>query len=220
MDVQTVKLSRRTIRGKKVKQLRKKGLLPAHMFGSGTEPQVLQGDTLVLQKLIPRVGTNIPLSVEVEGDSGAQNICFVREVQRHPVTEDLLHVDFLRVDVSQTIESEVPIMLVGDAPAVRGLHGTLLQPLQALLVESLPMNVPASIEVDISGLDDFEKGIFVRDITVGRDVTILTDPEEMVARVSAPRLEAEPVVAEEAVEGEAAEGAEAAEGGEAEEEQK
>ena len=82
MDVQTLSLSRRRIIGKKVKTLRRKGIVPVHMYGSGTEALSLQTDALELQQLLPRVGTNVPLSIRLEDDSG-ENICFVREVQRH-----------------------------------------------------------------------------------------------------------------------------------------
>lgn len=187
MESETLALSRRSVLGKKVKRLRKRDITPVHMYGSGIEAQALQGDGAALRRLLPRVGTNIPVSVQVEG-SDAENICFVREVQRHPVTEDLLHIDFIRVDVTQTISAEVPITLTGVAPATQQ-GGTLLQPLTTLLVEALPMNIPASIEADVSGLDDFEKSIVVSDITVGADVTVLTDSDEFVARVSPPRVE-------------------------------
>ena len=149
MDVQSLGLSQRTVTGKKVKQLRKQGILPVHMYGSGIESQVLQGSAGELRRVLPRVGANIPVSVQVEG-SDDENICFVREVQRHPVTEDILHVDFIRVDVTQTISAEVPITLVGSAPATQQ-GGTLLQPLTSLLVEALPMDIPASVEADVSG---------------------------------------------------------------------
>ncbi len=208
MDVQTLSLSRRQITGKKVKTLRRKGIVPVHMYGSGTEAQSLQTDALELQQLLPRVGTNVPLSIQVENDSG-ENICFVREVQRHPVTEEILHVDFLRVDVSQAIQTEVPINVVGVSPAVRDLNGTLLLQMQSILVEALPMNVPASLEVNISGLDDFEKAVYVGEVAVGSRVTVITGAEEMIARVSAPRIEVE-AVEEEEEEGELEEGAEEA----------
>ena len=205
MDVQSLKLSKRTVIGKKVKQLRRRGIVPVHVYGSGIDPSFLQTEALMLQKLLPRVGTNIPLSIDTEELEG-ENICFVREVQRHPVTEDVLHVDFLRVDVSQMIQAEVPIILTGNAPAVTEQSGTLLQPLQNILVESLPMNVPPSVEIDVSGLDDFEKAVYVSAITVSSNVTILTDGEELIARVSPPRIEIE------AVEEVEEEGAEVAEG--------
>ena len=209
MDVQTLSLSRRQIIGKKVKTLRRKGIVPVHMYGSGTEALSLQTDALELQQLLPRVGTNVPLSIRLEDDSG-ENICFVREVQRHPVTEEILHVDFLRVDVSQAIQAEVPINVTGVSPAVRDLNGTLLLQMQSILVEALPMNVPASFEVDISGLDDFEKAVYVGEVAVGSQVTLITGTDEMIARVSAPRIEVE-AVDEEEEEGELEEGAEEAE---------
>ena len=209
MDVPSLKLAPRSVTGKKVKELRRQGVVPVHVYGREMPALALQVEGQVLRRILPQVGTNVPLSVEVDGVKGA-SICFVREVQRHPVTEDVLHVDFLRVDVSQTIRAEVPVVLVGNAPAVRQLGGTLLQPTQNILVESLPMNVPASIELDVSILEDFEKGIFVRDVSVGPDVTIITDPDELIARVSPPRIEVEEEeVAEEGVE----EGEEAAEEG-------
>ena len=202
MDVQNLSLSRRTVTGKKVKRLRERGILPVHMYGSGIESQALQAEASDLRRILPRVGANIPVSIAVDG-SDAENICFVREVQRHPVTEVLLHVDFIRVDVTQTISAEVPINLIGSAPATQQ-GGTLLQPLTSLLVEALPMNIPASVEADVSGLDDFEKSIVVSDIAVADDVTVLTDSDEFVARVTPPRVETDTfdLEDEEGIEGE------------------
>ena len=189
MEEQTLSLSQRTVTGKKVKQLRRQGILPVHMYGRGIDSMSLQGIAGDLRRLLPQIGTNIPVSVRVEGNEG-ENVCFVRDVQRHPVTEDLLHIDFIRVDVTQTISAEVPIALIGSAPATQQ-GGTLLQPLTSLLVEALPMNIPATVEADVSGLDDFEKSIIVRDIPIADNVTVLTDRDEFVARVIPPRVETE-----------------------------
>ena len=161
--------------------------MPVHIYGKGIDSLSLQGVTGELRRLLLQIGTNIPVSIQVEGSEG-ENICFVRDVQRHPVTEDLLHIDFIRVDVTQTISAEVPITLMGTAPATqRG--GTLLQPLTSLLVEALPRDIPVSVEADVSGLDDFEKSIVVRDIPIADNVTVLTDQDEFVARVIPPRVE-------------------------------
>ena len=210
MEEQTLSLSQRTVTGKKVKQLRRQGILPVHMYGRGIDSMSLQGVAGDLRRLLPRIGTNIPVSVRVEGNEG-ENVCFVRDVQRHPVTEDLLHIDFIRVDVTQTISAEVPIALIGSAPATQQ-GGTLLQPLTSLLVEALPMNIPATVEADVSGLDDFEKSIIVRDIPIADNVTVLTDRDEFVARVIPPRVETDVFDVDELEEGE-----EAVEGEEAEE---
>ena len=208
MDVLSLNLEPRAVTGKKVKELRRQGMIPVHLYGSKLPPLALQVEAQVLLRVLPRVGTNIPLSVKTAGDGG-ENICFVREVQRHPVTEDVLHVDFLRVDVAQTIRADVPVVLAGTAPAVRQLGGTVLQPLQNILVEALPLDVPVSFEVDLSDLDDFEKAIYVRDISVEANVTVVTDPDEMIARVGPPRIEVEEVEEEEGEVEEGAEGAEA-----------
>ena len=194
MDTLNLKLSPREVKGKKVKRLRQAGVVPVHFFGGDMESQALQVEDRVLRRLVQSAGTNIPIKVEVEGQDG-ENICFIREVQRHPVTEDLLHVDFLRVDVSQTVTANVPIILDGSAPAVENLGGTLIQPLQTLVVESLPMNIPAAIHVDVSDLDDFEKSIRVRDVQVSSDVTLLADLGEMITRVLPPRVDEPEVTA-------------------------
>ena len=112
MDVATVKLDPRTVTGKKVKQLRRQGVIPVHLYGADIQPSNLQIDGRTLNRLLPQVGTNIPVSIEVE-DQDMENICFVREVQRHPVTEEVIHVDFLRVDVTRTVSAEVPLTLTG-----------------------------------------------------------------------------------------------------------
>ncbi len=207
MDTPTITLSPRTVIGKKVKQLRREGVVPVHVYGWDIDAMSLQVEVQTINKVLPAVGSNIPLTVEIDGRKG-ESVCFVREVQRHPVTDAVLHVDFLRVNVSQTIRAEVPIILIGNAPAVRDEGGTLLQPLQNVLVEALPMNVPASIEADVSDLDDFEKGVYLRDLTLDANVTVITDLDEMIARVAPPRVVEEEL--EEGLEGE--EGAEEGEG--------
>ena len=201
MDTTTLELEPRTVLGKKVKQLRQKGYTPVHLYGSGIEASSHQIETQILGQVIPEVGTNIPLTVKVTGDE-TDHVCFIREIQRHPVSEELLHVDFLRVDITKSIQSRVPITLIGDPPAVQNLGGILIHAQQFLIVESLPLDVPGSIELDISDLDTFEKAVYIRDIAVGDNVTITADPNQMVARVVEPRIEVEEEVETEELEGE------------------
>ena len=209
MDVATVKLDPRTVTGKKVRQLRRQGVIPVHLYGADIEPSNLQIEGRALNRLLPQVGTNIPISVEIE-DQEMENICFVREVQRHPVTEEVLHVDFLRVDITRTVSAEVPLTLSGISPAVSQMAGTLLQNIQTLSIEALPMNMPAEIPVDISVLVDFDTTLLVGDIEVPGNVTVLNDPEDTLVRVAPPRLEVETFDDEELEEGEGEEGAEGA----------
>lgn len=195
MDSPTLALSKRKVIGKKVKTLRREGMTPVHMYGSKIVSCSLQAEQKSLGRILLQVGRNVPLKVKVEGLDD-ENICFVREVQRHPVTEEILHVDFLRVEATQTVSVDIPVVLEGMAPAVKNLGGTLLQPMQVISVESLPMNMPASIIIDVSELDDFEKAIRVRDVHIAADVTILSDESEMVARVVPPRIEEDVAVGE------------------------
>jgi large subunit ribosomal protein L25 len=134
----------------------------------------------------------VPITVKVAGEKG-ENICFVRETQLHPVTEELLHVDFYRVDVSQTVRAEVPIILEGEPPAVRNLGGILLRPFDTLEVEALPLDMPESFRIDVTVLEDFTSSVRIGDIEVEEGVNILRDPVEMIARVVAPRIEEEEV---------------------------
>ena len=212
MDVATVKLDPRTVIGKKVRQLRRQGVIPVHLYGADIQPSSLQVDERTLNRLLPQVGTNIPVSVELQ-DQDMENICFVREVQRHPVTEEVIHVDFLRVDVTKTVSAEVPLTLTGTSPAVTQMAGTLLQNVQSLSIEALPMDMPAEIPVDISVLVDFDITLLVGDVEVPGNVAVLNDPEDAIVRVAPPRLEVETFDDEEAEEGEGEgeEGDEAAE---------
>lgn len=183
-QVATLSVQPRTVLGKKVSQLRRQGLTPVHLYGSGAEPKALQVDSLSLRRVLTHVGHNRPVEVVTEG-SGDRSLAFVREIQFHPLTLDVLHVDFFRVDASLTTTVEVPVELVGDSNAVH-LGGSLIQNIHTVNVEARPLDVPASIEVDIAVLNDFEKSIRVSDLVVSEGVTVLTDGDQMVAHVAAP----------------------------------
>jgi large subunit ribosomal protein L25 len=215
MDGITLTATPRTVTGKKVKVLRRGGVVPIHMFGRGIESQSLQADSRTLSVVLPQAGTNVPITIDVDGQDG-DNVCFVRQVQRHPVSEALLHVDFQRVDISQKVTAEVPLLLEGVSLAVEEMEGTLLQTLASISVEALPMSMPASFTVDISILDDFDKTIRVATLQTDEDVTILNDGEEMIATVVRPRVEEEEVPVDEELEGLEEEGVEGEEDGEAE----
>ena len=167
--------------------MRRKGITPVHLYGKNTPSMSLQAESAVLQRLVIRAGGTIPITVSVESGEDFP-LAFVRHVQRHPVTEQILHVDFFQVPMAEVMRAEVPIYITGEAPAVRMFNGVLLQVLHAIEVECLPLEIPQSIEVDVSGLEDFEQGIYVSSINLGDSVTIITDPEELIAKVNAPRV--------------------------------
>ena len=203
----SVDLASRSVTGKKVGRLRRQGIVPVHIYGGEKGPVSLQTDGHTLSRLLPDVGTNVPVGVSVPGEDG-ETICFVREVQRHPVSEALLHVDFMRVDAEQRLRAEVPIILTGESPGVRD-GGTLVQQITSVPVEALPLEMPASIEVDVSGLETFDSAIHVSDLATRTNVDILSDLEDVICRVLPPRKLEEGI---DLIEGELEEGEEGAEG--------
>ena len=212
----SITLSNRQVVGKKVKTLRRDGVVPVHYYGSGIESRTLQAAGVTLRKVVTEAGANIPVEVVVEGNAES-DICFVREVQWHPVNGSLLHVDFMHVDVTERVTAEVPVVLTGQSEAVRELGGVIIQPFQTLPVEALPLDMPKDIAVDITSLLMFGDAVRVGDIALNKDFTILRDDDDLLVTVQEPRVEEEETVVDEELEGEElAEGQEAAEGEEAE----
>ena len=193
----------REVLGKKVKVLRRQGMTPANIYGHGVESRAVQAETSVLVHLLRTAGRNAIISLQVQGE-GAPRPVMVRAAQRNPVTDRLLHIDFYQVSLTEKMRAEVPVILVGTAPAVTDLDGVLLQGLDSVSVEALPGDIPAHLEVDVSRLEQFDDSIHVRDLVLGPNVTLLTDLEPVIAKVAAPRLVAELEAEAAAAEAEAA----------------
>lgn len=222
MDKTTLIGQTRDVFGKKLSAQRKSGNLPAIVYGQDKENEPIFLNAHEFGRIFAAAGHNTILDLKIDQDKSANVL--IQDVEHNPVTGDLTHADLYRVNMSQSIRTTVPLSFTGDAPAVYQLEGTLLTNIEEVEVETLPAKLPASIEVDISGLDDFEKSIHVRDLVIPEGVEIFIDGEELVAKVEAPRSQeeidaldediVEDIPAEEGEEGaEGAEG-EATEGGE------
>lgn len=224
MEKVTLKATKREERGKQVSKLRKDGRVPGVVYGHGVEAVPVSLDQREAEKVYQRAGGNKIIELKL-GEGAAKNV-LIHDVQEDGRTGSLLHADFYVVKMDEEIKTEIPLHYTGESTAVYQQEGSLLKNLETVEVEALPANLPESIEVDISILDDFEKTIHVSDLKLPAGVTLLTDPEELVTKVEPPRSEEELAeldeapeevlpegVAEEGAEGEGAEG-EAAEGGE------
>ncbi|MEI8332873.1 MAG: 50S ribosomal protein L25 [Chloroflexota bacterium] len=198
----TLAAESRDVLGKKVAGMRRSGRLPAVVFGHGEESRPVSVDTHDFEMLRRRIAGSTLVDLSIDGGKAAPIL--INGVQISPITRRPLHVELFLVRMTEEITMDIPIVTVGDAPAVEGLGGTLLQALEMVKVRSLPANLPERFEVSVDGLVDFDTMIHVRDLEVPKDVTLLTDGGEMIARVLPPRVE----VAE-AAEVAAAEGAEA-----------
>jgi large subunit ribosomal protein L25 len=203
--------TKRDVLGKKTRLLRRQGLTPAHIFGHGLESQSLQCDTAELIKILAHAGTTRLLSLKIEGDKEPKNV-FVREIQRDILNRQLLHVDFYQVKKGEKMQMDIPIVLVGEAPAMKGKGRLISRGINELKIECLPEKVPPQIEVDISGLLELEQGIYVKDIVLDPEITVHADPQQLVVKVTEVIIKVEeekPVVTAEAAAAEgAAEGAE------------
>ncbi len=195
--------SKREVIGKKVRFLRRQGFIPANVYGRGTDSIALQVDTKSLKHLLIHAGGTDLISLKI-GDSKKSVKVLLRDVQRNPINDDLFHVEFYQVKMDEKIRVDVPLEFVGEAPALKHKNVALLRVLDSLHIEALPDDLPHSIEVDVTALEENDQAIHVKDLKLPPDVTLHTDPEEMVIKVA----EAKKIVEEEAPVAEAAEEAE------------
>ncbi|MFC1900468.1 50S ribosomal protein L25 [Chloroflexota bacterium] len=190
----------REILGKKVKLLRREGLTPTNLFGNKIEPLTLQCDTAELQRILTHGGRTGIITLKLDKQKITRNV-MVREIQREPRSGQLLHVDFYQVKMDEKIRLDIPIVTIGEAPALKAKDNYLAQELNNLSIECLPDAIPNRIEVDVSELDEAEQSIFVSDIILGEGITIMNTPDQLVVKISTQFVEKE-IEVEEEVEGE------------------
>jgi large subunit ribosomal protein L25 len=184
-----LKVSPREVLGKKVKALRREGVIPANVYGHALESAAIQVAKEELVQLLRTAGRNEIVYLRLDGEEPRP--VFLRQIQRNPVTDAILHVDFYQISLREKVRMEVPVMLVGTAPAEQTHGGTLLHSLDRITVEGLPTEIPSVIEVDVSGLEEIDATIYVSELSVPGEVTVLTDPEQVVAKVAPPQVEKE-----------------------------
>ncbi len=180
MDEVRIVAEERVALGKKVKALRRSGITPIHVYGPGGPSLSLQSDTYDLVHALGVVGQTSPMTVQTGGD---EHFVMVQHIQRHPVSERLLHVDLLRVSRTQRIHASVPLHFEGEAPGARAAGATLSEDLHELAVEALPTDIPHAIVVDLAILSDSDSVIHAGDLELPVGVTMITDPAAYVARI-------------------------------------
>jgi len=189
MTTQAIKLALdpREVLGKKVKQLRKSGTIPVHLYGPGLESRPLQCDQSLLIRALSQAGGTTPINISVPGESGEQ-LTFAREIQWDPLRGNILHVDFLAVQANQPVSAQVPLSLVGDSPGAREAGGTVVQQLREVTVAALPLEIPSIIEVDLAQLTDPNGTIRAGDLNLGANVSLMTDSDDVIARIEVLRV--------------------------------
>jgi len=196
-----LEVTSREVLGKKVSFLRRQGITPVHVFGHGIESLALQCDTAKLQHALAQAGQTRIITLKL-GNERRPRPVVVREVQRALRKGGLLHVDFYQVKMAEKIRVEVPVLLVGEAPALKAKGNALVQELHALTIECFPARIPASVELALSPLTEPDQVIRVKNIELDEEITVVSEPELVVARISSQPVERieEEVKAEETVE--------------------
>ena len=183
MDKIELKVAKRGILGKKVKHLRRQGITPVHLFGHGIESLALQCNTGELERVLAQAGQTGLIDLKLDKEKKPRTVV-VREFDRDWRRGRLVHVDFYQVRMEEKIKLEIPVVLVGEAPALKSKDNMLEHALETLTIECLPAKIPASVEVGISSLTETGQAIRVKDIALGKDITILNDPELVVVKIS------------------------------------
>jgi large subunit ribosomal protein L25 len=181
-----LELQARELLRKKVGRLRRAGIIPVHLYGPGIEPRSLQCSAPTLIRVLAEAGASSPISVTIEGESGSHT-AFAREIQWDPRRDTVLHVDLMAADLSRPVTAQVPISLTGQAPGATRSGGSVTQQMFDVQVSALPMEMPAQIDLDLSIMTDPNSVLRAGDIALPTGVTLLTDSEEMVARIDVPR---------------------------------
>lgn len=174
---------------KSAKFTRRENLIPAEYYGEGVENLHLALDYQSFRKVFKEAGENTVINLKI--GSGKEIKVLVQDVQYDPVSDKFIHIDFINVDMNKEVNAMIPLKFFGEAPAVKNLSGILTTPKDEIEVRCLPADLIKEIEVDVSVLVDFDSYIRVKDLTIPESVTVADDPEQMVATVVPPKIEAE-----------------------------
>jgi large subunit ribosomal protein L25 len=183
-----LQISPREVTGKATKRLRKSGIIPANISGHKEESQSVQVAALAFEALRRAHGATGLVTLRLS-DSDRIQTALVRRVQRDPRSGKILHIDFSRVSLSERITMKVPLHFIGESTAVKDENGVLLHLLDTLEVECTASDIVDFIDVDISSLTEIDSMIHAVDVKLPSSFTLITDPNEGIAKVAATRAE-------------------------------
>jgi len=182
MEKAVVKTQKRQLTGKKVRFLRREGIVPANVYGHGIKSVSLKCQEKELEAII-KGGTSRIVLLDVEGDKKKRSVV-IKKISYHPITQKMIHVDFYQVRMSQKMTAEIPLVLTGHAPALDYKENFLDHQLNEVTVECLPEKLPAHIEVDIHSLKEVGDAINASDVPMPEGVALVTPGEHMVVRIA------------------------------------
>jgi large subunit ribosomal protein L25 len=198
-----LKAEERKVLGKKVKKLRREGMLPGNVYGKGLNSFALQVKLTDFEEVYKEVGETGLIELSYDGKTKP---VLVKNLQMNHAKRTLLHVDFYQVNMKEKVKTSVPILLTGEAKAVSEKVGLVLQNLSEVEIEALPDKLPENIEISVEKLAAIGDQLTVGDMHAPEDVTILTDPTQIIAKVAEPTVEEPTTEVAETPEGEETEG--------------
>jgi large subunit ribosomal protein L25 len=190
MDTISLTARTRTETGRHVHALRREGDVPAVLYGHKIDPVSLAVEAKALERTWLRAGRTHLVDVKVDG--GKAHRALIKSVQFHPRTGRALHVDFFAVNLREKISADVPVIVVGDSPAVQQKLGQVQQVVSSLRVEALPADLPAQITVDVSGLMEVDQSITLGQLDIPKGAALVhTELDEVVVKIAAVRVREE-----------------------------
>jgi large subunit ribosomal protein L25 len=175
----------RKIQGKKVKALRDKGFLPVVLYGPKIKNENLEVNLKEFIKILDEAGESTLISLETEGNK-EKNLVLIHEIKLDPVSGLPTHADFYQPILTEEIQVKIPLIIEGEAPAVKNLGGTLVKNIAEIEVRALPQYLPKELKVNVAGLETFESKVLIKDLVLPEGVKILKNPDEVIAHVAQP----------------------------------
>ena len=195
MDKIVLNAKQRKLFGRKVKKLRREGILPGNVFGKGIKSLAVEVDLKEFSEVFKKAGETHVIYLEI---SKKQKPVLIQNVQLDPVSDDYLHVDFMQVDLTKKVTASVPVEVVGESEAEKTGLGTVVQYINEVEVECLPTDIPEQIQADISKLKTLEDTVVVADLKTSDKVTVLNEADQILVKVEEVKEEVEEeVVAQE-----------------------
>ncbi len=185
----TLKADLRDLEKENINDKRKAGIIPAVLYGQSKDNKNVWVNGLEFGRVFEEAGENTVVALEVQ--NGEKENVIIYDYQTDPLSGKVIHIDLLRVNMKEEIETKIPLTFIGEAPAVKEGGGTLVKSMDDIGVKCLPGNMPKDFTVDLSTLASFEDRITVGDLVIPADVEVLDNPETIIASVSAPRSEEE-----------------------------
>lgn len=190
MDMENVNLKAeiRELKRAKEKFSKKEEKIAAVLYGRGLENKHIHVGRVDFQRVFSKAGENTVIDIDIAGEK--ENV-LIYAFQKDPLSGEIIHIDFLRVDMKKEIEAEVPLIFVGEAPAVKEKGGTLVKVIDTVNVKCFPGDIPHELKVDLTKLATFEDRFTMGDLEVSKNVEILSADETVIALVAEPRSEEE-----------------------------